>query len=122
MGLTDEQIKQLKEIQLDLDRTRIQTEADIKVAEREARALIDDESSNLSAIEAKLQESANKQVSLRVASVKARRDAMAVLTPEQSKRVKMFHQRMKEQMRSGKMGHPKGDGKSKDRGKEEDDD
>lgn len=119
MGLNDEQIKRLKGIKLDLDRTRIQAEADIKIAEREARALIDEDGSSLSAIESKLKESAMKQVSLRVASVKARRDAMSVLTPEQSKRVKMFHERMREQYRSGPHGkgmpHGKGGGeKDKD--------
>lgn len=117
MGLTEDQVNTLKGIQLDLDRTRIKAEADIKVAEREARALIDDEKSNLSAIEAKLRESAAHQVSLRVAAVKARRDAMAVLTPEQSKRVKMFHKKMREHRKSGKMAHGNKPGE-----KEEDDD
>lgn len=108
MGLSDEQIKKLKDIKLDLDRTRIQAEADIKIAEKEARALMDDEAAPLSAIESKLKESAMKQVDLRLASVKARRDAMGVLTPEQSKRVKMFHERMRERMRSGAHGKEKG--------------
>ena len=83
MGLTDEQTKKLKAIQLDLDRTRIRMEADIKVAEREARALVD-ETSSLSAIEAKLKESSQLQVGLRMTAIKARRDVMGVLTPEQS--------------------------------------
>ncbi len=96
MGLSDDQVKQLKGIQLDLDRTRIKTEADIKVAEREARALMDDDSSDISSIEAKLKESASQQVSLRVAAVKAKRKAMAVLTPEQAVRVKKFHDMMKQ--------------------------
>ena len=122
MGLTEDQISTLKKIQLDLDRTRIKTEADIKVAEREARALIQDEKSDLSAIEAKLKESARQQVSLRVASVKARRDAMAVLTPEQSKRVKMLHERMREHFRSGKGPHGKGHGMKPGSKKEEEDD
>ena len=119
MGLTDEQTKKLKAIQLDLDRTRIRMEADIKVAEREARALVD-ETSSLSAIEAKLKESSQLQVGLRMTAIKARRDVMGVLTPEQSKRVKMFHERMRKHMRSGDYGHGKKKGKGKD--KEEDDD
>lgn len=120
MGLTEDQIKKLKGIKLDLDRTRIQTEADIKIAEREARALIDQDGSSLSAIESKLKESAMKQVILRVASVKARRDAMAVLTPEQSKRVKMFHERMRERFRPG--AHGRGMPHGKGAGDEEKDD
>lgn len=121
MGLTDEQIKKLKDIKLDLDRMRIQAEADIKIAEREARALMDEDGSSLSAIESKLTESAMKQVSLRVASVKARRDAMSVLTPEQSKRVKMFHEQMRERFRSGAHGKGGPHGKAKG-GREKDDD
>ena len=121
MGLTEEQIKKLKAIQLDLDRTRIKTEADIMVAEREARALIEDGASDLSGIEAKLNESARLQVSLRMAAIKARRDAMAVLTPEQSKRVKMFHERMKQHMGSGDYPDGKGQGHKKKKEKEDDD-
>lgn len=122
MGLTDEQVAQLKNIKLDLDRTRIQAEADIKIAEREARALIDEDGSSMSAIESKLKESAMKQVSLRVASVKARRDAMNVLTPEQSKRVKMFHERMREQYRSDAHGKGMPHGKAKGDKEKDDDD
>src|SRR5919108_6489237 len=38
IGLTDEQVKRLKAIQLDLDKTRIRTEAEIMVSEREVTA------------------------------------------------------------------------------------
>ncbi len=122
MGLTEDQIKRLKGIKLDLDRTRIQAEADIKIAEREARALMDEDGSSMSAIESKLKESAMKQVSLRVASVKARRDAMNVLTPEQSKRVKMFHERMRERDGSGAHGKGTPHGKATDKKEKDDDD
>lgn len=113
MGLTDSQVKKLKTIQLNLDRTRIQAEADIKIAEREAAALIEDDNGDLGAIEAKLKQSAARQVSLRMAAIKARKNAMAVLTPEQSKRVKMFHERMKQQRRSGRRDHDEGRGMMK---------
>ena len=113
MGLTDSQVKKLKTIQLNLDRTRIQAEADIKIAEREAAALIEDDNGDLGAIEAKLKKSAARQVSLRMAAIKARKNAMAVLTPEQSKRVKMFHERMKQQRRSGRRDHDEGRGMMK---------
>ena len=105
MGLNDAQIKKLKDIQLNLDRTRIRAEAEIKIAEREAAALIEDDQADLSAIKAKFQESAQKQVSLRVTAIKARRAAMAVLTPEQSTRVNMFHEMMRKRMKEGKRGH-----------------
>ena len=121
MGLTDEQTKKLKAIQLDLDRTRIRMEADIKVAEREARALVD-ETSSLSAIEAKLKESSQLQVGLRMTAIKARRDVMGVLTPEQSKRVKMFHERMRKHKGAGGYGRGKGHGGKKGKQKEKEDD
>ena len=107
MGLTEDQIKKLKDIQLNLDKTRIHAEADIKVAEREARALMDNDAADLSAIESKLRESADKQVSLRMAALKARKDAMAVLTPEQSKRVKQFHDMMRKRSKDKMKGHGK---------------
>ena len=43
LGLTAEQVTKLKDMQLNLDKTRIKTEADIQVAEREVKALTDEE-------------------------------------------------------------------------------
>ena len=94
-GLTEEQVSRLKAIQLDLDRTRIKSEADIMVAERELEALVEDDKADLAAIESKVKQSEMLEVGLRMTAIKARRDAMAVLTPEQSQRVKAVHERMK---------------------------
>lgn len=107
-GLTDEQISKLKAIRLDLDRTRIKAEADIMIAEREAEALIEDEKSDLAAIKAKIEQSESLEAALRVAAIKAKRDAQAVLTPEQREKIKAVHERMK--MR-GMMGRPSGPAK-----------
>jgi Spy/CpxP family protein refolding chaperone len=117
-GLTGEQVAKLKAIQLDLDKTRIKMEADIMIAEREAQALVDDDKSELVAIEAKVKESENLEVSLRVAAIKARRDVMALLTPEQSARVKAVHDKMMMQMkeRHGGKGEGMGHGMMKGRG------
>ncbi|MEW6542973.1 MAG: periplasmic heavy metal sensor [Nitrospirota bacterium] len=128
MGLTDEQMAKLKAIHLDLDKARIKAEADIMIAERELDALVDNEKSDLSAIEAKVKESENLEAGLRVAAIKARRDVMDVLTPEQAQRVKTVHETMMHKSKEGKkgegMGHgmmkgehggmSKGDGKKKD--------
>ena len=57
IGLTAEQVTKLKDMQLNLDKTRIKTEADIQVAERELKSLTEDEKSDLGAIEAKLKQS-----------------------------------------------------------------
>src|SRR5690349_23749312 len=57
IGLTADQVTKLKDIQLNLDKDRIKAEADIQIAERELRALTDNEQSDLSAIETKLKQS-----------------------------------------------------------------
>ncbi len=117
LGLTEDQVSKLKSIQLELDKTRIKTEADIMIGEREVASLTEDNKSDLGAIESKLKANASQEVALRLAAIKARRDAMAVLTPEQSERVKMIHEKMKAGMaeRMGKHG----DYKDKDGGKKD---
>jgi periplasmic protein CpxP/Spy len=97
IGLTAEQVTKLKEVQLNLDRMRIKTEADIKIAERELKALTDDEKSDLGAIETKLKQSKDLQVGLRMASIKMRRVVMAVLTPEQREKEKSEHDKVMQQ-------------------------
>jgi protein CpxP len=104
MGLSEEQVGKIKALQLELDKTRIKTEADIMVAERELEALIEDGKADLSAIEAKVKQSEASQTSLRMAAIKARKDALAVLTPEQSERIKMVHDRMKSMKEGGMRG------------------
>jgi protein CpxP len=109
MGLTDEQVTKLKAIQLELDKTRIKTEADIMIAQKEAQAMAEDEKGDLGAIEEKLKQSAAQEVALRLAAIKARRDVMALLTPEQSQRVKTVHEAMMQRYKEGKKdGHKDG--------------
>ena len=91
IGLSAEQVTKLKDLQLNLDKNRIKMEADIQVAEREVKALTDDEKSDIRAIEAKLKQSAEVQIGLRVLSVKTRRDALA-LTPEQRAKEQAEHE------------------------------
>ncbi len=102
LGLSGDQVAKLKELQLNLDRVRIKAEADIQIAEREVKALTDEENSDLGAIEAKLKQSEDLQIGLRMAAIKARRDVMAVLTPEQRAKEKSEHDKM--------MGKHKGSG------------
>jgi Spy/CpxP family protein refolding chaperone len=112
IGLTAEQVAKLKDIQLNLDKTRIKSEADIQVAERELKALTDDEKSDLSAIEAKLKQSEDLQVGLRMTSIKTRRDVLALLTPEQRGKEKAEHEKMMDQHKQGgrSQGSPHGGG------------
>jgi len=109
IGLTDDQVTKLKTIQLELDRTRIKTEADIQIAERELTALLEDEKTDPAAIEAKVKQSASLQVGLRMTAIKAKREATALLTPEQRAKEKAEHEQMMLQHRppgmGGAMGH-----------------
>jgi protein CpxP len=112
IGLTAEQVTKLKAIQLNLDTTRIKAEADIQVAERELKALTDDERSDLGAIEAKLKQSEDLQVGLRMTSIKTKREVLGLLTPEQRAKEKAEHEKMMQQHKGAGSGHgnPHGSG------------
>ncbi|MDZ4734170.1 MAG: periplasmic heavy metal sensor [Nitrospirota bacterium] len=105
IGLTAEQVTKLKDMQLNLDKTRIKTEADIQVAERELKALTEDEKSDLGAIEAKLKQSGDLQVGLRMVSVTARREVLALLTPEQRAKEKAEHEKVMQQHKDADKGY-----------------
>jgi periplasmic protein CpxP/Spy len=94
IGLKEDQVAKVKEMQLNLDRTRIKAEADIMVAERELRALVEDGKADLSAIEAKIKQSESIGSALRLEAIKMRRDALGLLTPEQREKVKGEHSDM----------------------------
>jgi periplasmic protein CpxP/Spy len=118
IGLTPEQVAKLKDIQLNLDKTRIKSEADIQVAERELRALTEDEKSDLGAIESKLKQSEDLQVALRMTSIKTRREVLGLLTPEQRGKEKALHEKMMQQHKEGGKGYgsPHGGGMANPRG------
>jgi Spy/CpxP family protein refolding chaperone len=105
IGLTADQVVKLKDTQLNLDKARIKAEADIQIAERELKALTDDENSDLGAIEAKLKQSEDLQVALRLTSIKTRREVLGLLTPEQRAKEKSEHERIMQQHKEGGKGH-----------------
>jgi Spy/CpxP family protein refolding chaperone len=106
IGLTADQVAKLKDMQLNLDKIRIKSEADIQIAERELKALIEEEKSDIGAIEAKLKQSEDLQVALRLAAIKARREVLGLLTPEQRAKEKAEHEKMMQQHRE--MGRDRG--------------
>jgi len=110
IGLTEDQVKKLNAIGLDYDRVRIKTEAEIHVAERELRALVEDEKTELSTLEAKVKQSEMLEVGLRMAAFKARHDALAVLTPEQREKAKAAHEKRMHEMMSSPHGAMPGKG------------
>lgn len=101
LGLTAEQVTKLKELQLNLDKSRIKMEADIQVAERELKALTEDEKTEMGAIESKLKQSEDVQIGLRLLSIKTRREVMALLTPEQRTKQQAEHDKVMQQHKGG---------------------
>jgi len=118
IGLTADQVAKLKDTQLNLDKARIKAEADIQIAERELKALIDNEKSDLGAIEAKLKQSEDMQVGLRMTSIKTRREVLGLLTPEQRAKEQAEHEKMMRQHKEGEKGYsrPHGSGKASPHG------
>ncbi len=107
IGLSAEQVTKLKSLQMEFTRARIHSEADIKVAEAELAALEDDKA-DLSALETKVKQSEALRSGLRMAVIKAKRDALAVLTPEQREKLKAEHEKMMHDMQRSH-GAPGGD-------------
>jgi protein CpxP len=105
IGLSEEQVAKLKEMELNLDRTRIKAEADILVAEREHAAMLEDEKSDLAAVEAKIKQSMDHQLALRMAVIKTKREALALLTPEQRAKEKAEHEKAMQQHKDMGKGH-----------------
>jgi len=120
IGLTSEQISKLKTMQLDLGRAQARAEADIKVATLELHALVEDEQADSAAIQAKVDQLKKAEGGLLFTAIKSRRDAMAMLTPEQrekehAQREKMM-ENMMEKMKGGEDQHTGGMSGMKDRG------
>jgi len=99
-GLTHDQVTKLKVLALDQDRGRIRTHADVQVAERELGALVADEKTDLSVIEAKIKERESFEAKLSFMGIKAKRDLYTVLTPEQREKQKAFRDQMRQMHRA----------------------
>lgn len=108
IGLTEDQVAKLKAMRLDLDRTRIKTRSEILLTERELSALVDDEKADLTAIEARLKQSGMLQAELRFAAIKAKREALALLTPQQREKERVVHETMMQRMGSKGCGMSEG--------------
>ena len=100
LGLTDEQVAKLKGLALDQDRAKIRAHADVLIAERELRALVADEKTELSVIEAKVNERESFAAKLSFMRIKATRELYAVLTPEQREKQKAIREQMKQMHRA----------------------
>ena len=99
LGLTDDQVTKLKVLALEQDRAQIRAHADVQVAERELRALVADEKTDLSVIEAKIKERESFKAKLNFMGIKAKRDLYAVLTPAQREKEKAIRDQMRQMHR-----------------------
>ena len=95
IGLTAEQISKLKSMQLDVNRTQARTEADIKIAKLELHALLEEEQAEFSAIQAKVDQLKKTEGALLLAAIKGKRNAMAMLTPDQREKERAHREKMK---------------------------
>jgi Spy/CpxP family protein refolding chaperone len=95
LGLTPEQIGKLKVIQLDFKRSAARLEADTKVAKLELHALLDDEQTDLKAIQAKVEQLKKSEGACLFEAIKSQRTAMALLTPDQREKDRAHREQMK---------------------------
>jgi len=100
LGLTEDQVTKLKALALDQDRAQIRTHADVQVANRELRALVTDEKTELSVIEAKIKERESFEGKLSFMRIKAKRDLYAVLTPQQREKLNALRHQMRQTHRA----------------------
>jgi Spy/CpxP family protein refolding chaperone len=108
IGLTSEQISKLKTMQLDLSRAQARAEADIKVATLELHALVEDEQTDSAAIQAKVDQLKKAEGGILFTAIRSRRDAMAILTPEQREKAHAMRDKMMEMMMGGEGQHTGG--------------
>jgi Spy/CpxP family protein refolding chaperone len=77
------------------------SDAEIRISERELQALMEDEKSDMSAIGAKVRQSEMLEAGLRVTAFKARRETLAILTPEQLEKATAAHEKRRQDMMRG---------------------
>ncbi|WP_337289072.1 hypothetical protein [Candidatus Methylomirabilis sp.] len=106
IGLIPDQVTRIKKIRLEFERACLRARAEIGVSDLEIAALMDDEKAAIATIEAKVKQRATAATGLQVAAIRAKRDAMALLTAEQREKDQAIHEKMMEQMqeRRGGMG------------------
>ena len=110
IGLTPEQISKVKALQLDFKRSEARLEADAKVAKLELQALMEDEQTDLTAIQAKVDQLKKAEAACLFTAIKSKRTAMALLTPDQREKDRAVHEQMKSgAQHGGGMGGMMGD-------------
>ena len=109
MAITDDQAAKLQAIKTDFKKTKIKMKAEIQLASVDLHDLLRDDKGSLNDVEAKLKDLYDTRAGMYFASVKASRDAKAVLTEEQRARMKTVHDRINAYKGTGMgKGHPGG--------------
>jgi len=110
MAITDDQAAKLQAIKTDFKKTKIKMKAEIQLASVDLHDLLRDDKGSLNEVEAKLKDLYDTRAGMYFASVKASRDAKAVLTEEQRARMKTVHDRINAYKGTGMgtKGHPGG--------------
>ena len=115
MSVTDEQEQQLRNVRTNYRKDRIKIKANVQLANIDLHELLRDNKSSLGDIERNLKNVYALKADLNMASIKAKRDAKAVLSEEQQSRMDTIHERIKSH--GGNMSHASGysrSGKGKD--------
>ena len=103
MSLTDEQVQQLRDLKINYKKDRIRMKAEKDLAKVDLHVLLWDEKAKLADLEAQMNAVHAAMTKLHIASIKAPRDALAVLTDEQRSRMDTMHKIMRSH--SGSKGH-----------------
>ena len=98
LGISDQQETRLRAIKIAFKKERITRQAEVDLAKVDLHALLHNEQSTLAQIESAVKKVYGLKADLRVASIKARREAKAVLTPEQQKKMRGMHDYKKHEM------------------------
>ena len=103
MSLTAEQEQKLVSLKTSYKKDRIKTKAEVELASIDLHEVLKNEKASLSDIEAEFNKLHGLKTKLYMASIKAKRDAKAVLSDEQRARMDKIHERIKSH--GGNMGH-----------------
>jgi Spy/CpxP family protein refolding chaperone len=87
LGLSPEQVSRLEALRGDFTREAIRRDADIRIAELDLAALLEQDPLDLAKVETKVREVAQLRADLRIARLRTIEQGKAVLTPEQRTRL-----------------------------------
>ncbi|HEV8673014.1 MAG TPA: periplasmic heavy metal sensor [Methylomirabilota bacterium] len=88
LGLTPEQVTRLETLRNNFARESIKRDADIRVAEMDLAALLEQEMLDMGKVEAKIQEVSKLRADLRIERLRTIEQGKAVLTPDQRTKLK----------------------------------